>query len=106
MYLQLAVPLTVLERKSGAEALKESFSLIHRAPKGFLAVLVGTGIVSSVAQILAGVLLPNSLALLGSNLTFMVLYPLEVLILVALYRDIRAREAAGSSRAEEPLPIV
>lgn len=105
MYLQLAVPLTILEGRSGVDALKESCSLIHKAPKVFLAVLVGTCLASSLAQILADVLLSGPIQLLGRNLAFMIFYPLETIVLVAFYRDIRARNGSIAG-AEAPLPVL
>lgn len=105
MYFQLAAPLTILEGRSGLDALKASVSLIRSAPRSFLVVLIGTGILSSLAQIFTAMLLPSSLELLGSNLAFMAFYPLQGMILVALYREARAPQTPDETAAVDPVPV-
>ncbi|OQX68453.1 MAG: hypothetical protein B6A08_09975 [Sorangiineae bacterium NIC37A_2] len=103
-YLQLAAPLTILENRRGIDALKESVSLILRSAKGFFVVMICAGIAQWVVGVILNALLTNAaLNHLAHNIAMAALSPLYAMVLVALYREVREREANENRATQQAL---
>lgn len=101
-FLAFAMPVVLLEKKSGVDALKRSFELVKGDWLRVLIVAIAFAVLSWVAAFVGGIFIPNSWiflnGLVGDLLTIVVL-PVPIIGLVLLYDSV-TRKLDGAAVAD------
>lgn len=99
----LAMPVVLLERKAGVDAIKRSFELVKGDWLRVLLVLVVFAVLNWVASFVGGLFVPDRfvfLNLLVGDLVTIVVAPIPIIGLVLVYNDIVLHKGASEGEIE------